>query len=276
LEGGLVENDVGLSFFQERDSFNDNNDLMNYAGQQYPFDGAPLLKRHYYSLDMAAHKLGWSVENLLHYGATGQVEVVFCTQDEPLIVAYEFFDEESEYFHEIEAFGTQSYRWRGAFFVVGQIELSKIELHNEVHVEKINEWYLKGLVEGFIRDDVSYCRALYKFDVPLKITKSNLFIMACEIQRIIKGVPRPKEVKQVEIEKPVNTPFAVVGVMLEMLIEGKDGNGVPLRTASKTQDVIAEAVETFAPKYENRTGLAKKTVEGIFARANKYLDSRKA
>ena len=98
---GVVDKDVDLSFSQEHDSFNDNNDLIDYSGHEYHFDGAPQLKRHYYSLDMAANKLGWSVENLLHYGATGQVEFVFCAQNEPLIVAYDFVDEESEYFHEI-------------------------------------------------------------------------------------------------------------------------------------------------------------------------------
>ncbi len=117
--------------------------------------------------------------------------------------------------------------------------------------------------------------------VDVTVEKNDLFVLASEVERVIAGnAPTAEQKERAQDEtKPVkieNPSLAVIGVMLKMLIEGKDGDGVSLRTASKTQEVIAEAVETFAPKYENRTGLAKKTVEGIFARANKYLESKKA
>lgn len=110
----------------------------------------------------------------------------------------------------------------------------------------------------------------------VRINDGELGYTRSELDRFIKAQTEPTSTAQIESKgEPSNSQLAVIGIMLEMLLTGKDAKGKDAIKANATQNTIADAIETFADKFENRTGLAAKTTKTIFAEANKYLHSKK-
>lgn len=220
--GYEVNNDSGVDYFD------DDNNLYDYTGIMYNLDTVKPLKRHYYPIELAAQKLGWSVSNLIHYGATNQIDFVFpkpvCNEiiawhqkeDSRVENAFDFLKVVllgigSEVIFEIEHGRTPKFTGTD---VLHGINYGKVETYE---------------FNMFFADDYRREPILLYLKEEAIIQRSDLCIMSSEVQRIISGSAKSKntddQTKIKEAKPPhqniraENTRLKVINALIKELKE---------------------------------------------------------
>ena len=165
--------------------------------------------RYYYSLSEAAKELGCTENDLIHWGATQQIEMLaFPKMDWHGFTSVQLEDREK----------WQRVPFDNVFVVLVSAEIQDIELYKQVQIKAFEDGYVFtndgfGLLSDSLKqiDDKKYRLIHYfslnptgEYDIDgVNVTRKSLYISASEVNRIKDGSTIDANIKNVISKRPV-------------------------------------------------------------------------
>lgn len=146
-------------------------------------------------------------------------------------------------------------------------DFDETQSNDSACMNELAKFVMRGVFSSFDGDGDDFSNVTFQDYTGFDRLEISVFLNSFNI----KLTDEPSLSLQNETPVESNASLAIVGVMLEMLVTGKDANGELFRTKSNTQANIVDIIEGYSNLYINRTGLSKTKANELFAAANKYL-----